>query len=100
MVKRDDYVLVQYRLQKMDSTRIDESYCNCNTQKTENNALKIKVGNGWVIQGWDEALLCTKEGEEKTIIIPPLKGFGKDHPPHEIFSTDSLVLWFKVEKIL
>lgn len=40
----------------------------------------IQVGTGEVIKGVDEALLEMKEGEERTIKVPPEKGYGERRP--------------------
>ena len=39
-------------------------------------AFQFKVGQGQVIQGWDEAFLAMKKGEKRTIILPPELGYG------------------------
>lgn len=39
--------------------------------------LTVTVGSGQVIEGFDEALIGMKEGEEKTITIPPEKAYGE-----------------------
>ncbi len=40
----------------------------------------VLVGAGHVIQGLDEALKDMKVGEEKTVEIPPEKGYGQRNP--------------------
>lgn len=42
--------------------------------------LTVKVGLHKVIQGFEEALLGMKEGEEKTVSIPPEKAYGEKNP--------------------
>jgi len=42
--------------------------------------LPVAVGEGQLIQGLDEELENLKPGEEKTIEIPPEKGYGKKDP--------------------
>jgi len=42
--------------------------------------LPVAVGEGQVIPGMDEKLKRMKTGEEKTIEIPPEKGYGKRDP--------------------
>lgn len=39
--------------------------------------IEVRVGNGAVVQGLDEALLGMAAGERRTIQIPPEKGFGR-----------------------
>jgi peptidylprolyl isomerase len=39
--------------------------------------LEFKVGEGYVIQGLDEAVVGLKNGEKKTVVVPPEKAYGK-----------------------
>ncbi|MHA1755104.1 MAG: FKBP-type peptidyl-prolyl cis-trans isomerase [Candidatus Odinarchaeia archaeon] len=50
---------------------------------SEKNVYKprlVVVGHGWVVKGLDEELQKMKVGDEKTIEIPPEKGFGVRDP--------------------
>lgn len=44
--------------------------------------LPVTLGSGQVIQGFEEALLGMKVNEEKEVVIPPEKAYGKSgkHP--------------------
>ena len=44
--------------------------------------LQVTLGAGKVIQGFDEALIGMKINEEKEVVIPPEKAYGKtgNHP--------------------
>jgi|SRR5713101_4007886 len=44
--------------------------------------LQLIIGTGKVIQGFDEALVGMKINEEKEVVIPPEKAYGKtgSHP--------------------
>jgi peptidylprolyl isomerase len=44
--------------------------------------LQVVLGAGKVIQGFDEALIGMKVNEEKEVVIPPEKAYGKsgNHP--------------------
>ena len=44
--------------------------------------LQVILGAGKVIQGFDEALIGMKVNEEKEVVIPPEKAYGKtgNHP--------------------
>ncbi len=46
---------------------------------SERNAkqLEFTIGGGQVISGFEEAVIGMREGEEKTVSIPPEKAFGK-----------------------
>jgi len=49
-------------------------------EKRTYKSLPIMVGEGHVLPGLDEALKVMKVGEEKTVEIPPEKGYGKRNP--------------------
>ncbi len=49
-------------------------------EKRTYKPLPIVVGEGHVVRGLDEALEGMKVGKEKTIEIPPEKGYGKRNP--------------------
>jgi|GEM_PF-4772498 len=99
IVVNGDNVYVRYSINKLDGTRIDDSNCSCAPAINLQNGVNIKVGNRQVIQGWDEALVGMQLQEEKTVLIPPDKGYGSTQPPVGILPNDTLKLWIKVTKI-
>ena len=40
----------------------------------------VAAGDKWVVEGLDEALLEMKEGEKRTVEVPPEKGYGERDP--------------------
>jgi peptidylprolyl isomerase len=40
----------------------------------------VAAGDKWVVEGLDEALLKMKEGEKRTVEVPPEKGYGERDP--------------------
>ncbi len=46
------------------------------TASRGNEPFTFTLGQGQVIQGWDEGLLGACPGESKTLVIPPEKGYG------------------------
>ncbi|MFH1328169.1 MAG: peptidylprolyl isomerase [Candidatus Bathyarchaeota archaeon] len=40
------------------------------------NPLEFNVGEGKIIQGFDEAVIGLEKGEKKTVAVPPEKAFG------------------------
>ncbi|MGA1866815.1 MAG: FKBP-type peptidyl-prolyl cis-trans isomerase [Thermoplasmatota archaeon] len=49
------------------------------TARSTYDDLTFKVGDGQMIQGFDEAVLGKKEGQTFTVAIPPAKGYGDAH---------------------
>lgn len=83
-------------------TSIQEVAQNPDVAKTVSFSLKsvytpftFQVGAGEVITGFDEAVIGMKIGEEKDVVIPPEKGYGKWN--EEL--TDALPRIFKVDVV-
>jgi len=59
--------------------------------------LQVRLGEGQVIQGFEEALVDMQVNEEKEVTIPPEKGYGKSgrHP----MAGKTLVFKLKVTNI-
>jgi len=64
-----DYVAVHYKGTLTNGTEFDSSY-------KRGEPFVFQLGKGMVIQGWDEGVLGMKEGEKKTLVVPPEKGYG------------------------
>ncbi len=50
-----------------------------NAQREYVPPLNLTAGSGQVIEGFDEGLIGMKEGEEKTLTIPPEKAYGGEY---------------------
>ncbi len=74
--KEGDTVSLHYKGIFEDGTVFDSS--------DTHGALKLTIGRGTVIPGFEEAVVGMKLGETKTVTIPPEKGYG----PH----TDELLI--------
>jgi len=72
-VKKGDKVKVEYEGCLEDGSVFDSS-------EKHDAPLEFTVGSGELIQGFDEAVVGMKEGEEKTINIPPEKAYGTHNP--------------------
>lgn len=68
-VKKGDKVKVEYEGCLEDGTVFDSS-------EKHDAPLEFTVGSGQLIQGFDEAVVGMKEGEEKEVNVPPEKGYG------------------------
>ncbi len=98
MIKKGDYVKVDYIL-VVDGKVIDTSIEDVAKEngiyspEREYEPLGFVVGEGNLIEGFEEAVLNMEEGEEKTVTIPPEKGYGfRDERliqeiPKEMFDT-------------
>jgi len=67
-VKRGDFVKVHFTGKLEDGTVFDSS--------KDDSPLKFKVGNGDVIEGFDQAIIGMKINQEKTIYINSDKAYG------------------------
>ncbi len=63
-------VIVHYKGILPDGTEFDNSH-------SRSEPISFPVGKGYVIKGWDEALLDMIPGEKRTLIIPPNLGYGE-----------------------
>lgn len=82
-VKSGDTVQVDYTGKLEDGTVFDTSIEETAKEAGIYNAqreyapLTVMVGSGQVIEGFEEGLIGMKEGEEKTLNIPPEKAYGE-----------------------
>eukprot|EP00189_Rhodosorus_marinus_P011314 CAMPEP_0184741276 /NCGR_PEP_ID=MMETSP0315-20130426/4308_1 /TAXON_ID=101924 /ORGANISM="Rhodosorus marinus, Strain UTEX LB 2760" /LENGTH=177 /DNA_ID=CAMNT_0027211463 /DNA_START=172 /DNA_END=705 /DNA_ORIENTATION=+ len=85
---KGDKVAVHYTGKLLDGTEFDSSL-------KRDDPLKLTVGVGQVIQGWDEGLLGMCVGEKRTLTIPPNEAYGERGVPGAI--PKNAVLVFDVE---
>ncbi len=84
-VEKHDFVRVDY-VGRLNSQVFDTSIADIAKKEGAFNPqrrytpLVISVGDGDVVKGFDEALMGMKEGETKSVTIPPEKGYGKRDP--------------------
>ena len=81
MIKEGDYVKVDYILVvdgKVIDTSIEEVAKENGIYYPERDyePLGFVVGAGELIEGFEEAVIGMEVGEEKTVTIPPEKGYG------------------------
>ena len=68
-VKNGDTVVVNYAGTLQNGTEFDNS-------KKRGEPLTFKVGEGRVIQGWEQGLIGMKVGGQRILVIPPEMGYG------------------------
>ncbi|MGE0793057.1 MAG: peptidylprolyl isomerase [Candidatus Woesearchaeota archaeon] len=72
IVKKDDFVKVQYTGKFEDGNIFDSS--------EGREPLEVIAGNGMLIKGFDEALIGMKSNEEKDVVVEPSEGYGAHNP--------------------
>jgi peptidylprolyl isomerase len=85
-----DMVTVGYSGRLLDGTPIDSSAAH-------GGPLKVQIGTGKVIKGWDEAFMTMKKGAKRTLIIPYWLGFDDAGRPISVPARATVV--FDVELI-
>lgn len=83
-------VSVLYKGMLLDGTVFDQS-------PDENSPLKIRLGRGNLIEGWEQALQKMHKGEKWLLIVPPEMAYGARGKPPTIKRNATLV--FEMELI-
>ncbi|PIB34082.1 hypothetical protein BFP72_00880 [Reichenbachiella sp. 5M10] len=88
-----DVVIVHYSGMLMDSTKFDSSY-------DRNQPFEFPLGQGRVIQGWDEGIALLNVGSKATLYIPSAlaygpRGAGGTIKPNSILKFDVELLGIK-----
>ncbi len=73
-----DMVMVHYVGRFEDGTVFDTSLRpQTRSRFTAIWPFEFKLGDGWVIKGWDEGIQGMKVGEKRTLIVPPEAAYGE-----------------------
>lgn len=67
--------------------------------KTDDNMFPFTLGQGQVIEGWDEGLVGLKPGGRRELVIPPEKAYGEAGSPPNIEGGETLVFVVDLKKI-
>lgn len=69
VVKSGDNIAVHYTGKLTDGTKFDSSV-------DRGTPFEFQIGQGMVIQGWEQGLMGMKVGEKRTLTIPSELGYG------------------------
>ena len=86
--KRGDTVTVHYTGWLTDGAKFDSSV-------DRNDPFSFVLGQGQVIQGWDEGVATMRVGDKARLTIPPEKAYGEQGYPGAIPPRATLI--FEVE---
>ena len=70
IIENGDKVVINYKGTFEDGVEFDSSY-------SRGEPMNCMVGNGSLIEGFDSALMGMKQGETKSVTIPPEKAYGE-----------------------
>src|SRR5512141_938776 len=87
-LKKGMRVLVDYEAWLPDGTKYDSSY-------DRREPFSFKIGEGQVIEGWDEGVVGMKVGGKRKLVIPPALGYGEAGAPPRIPANATLTLEVK-----
>lgn len=69
VIKSGDTIAVHYTGKLVDGTKFDSSV-------DRGTPFEFQIGQGMVIQGWEQGFLGAKVGEKRTLTIPSEMGYG------------------------
>ncbi len=68
-VKKGDFISVHYTGYLENGTKFDSSV-------DRGEPFEFQIGQGYVIQGWEQGIIGMKVGEKRKLTIPPELGYG------------------------
>jgi len=102
-VKNDSIIEVDYEGYLDDGTLFDTSkedlakQHNIYNQQRQYAPLKVQIGQGQLIKGFENALIGMKENEEKEVTIQPEDAYG-NHNPQFVKEVEKTIFGEKVPK--
>ena len=70
-------VFVHYTGWLYDPAKPDGKGTKFDSSLDRNIPFNFSLGSGKVIKGWDEGIIGMKVGGQRTLVIPPNKGYGE-----------------------
>jgi FKBP-type peptidyl-prolyl cis-trans isomerase len=70
-------VIVHYTGWLYDAAKPDGKGAKFDSSLDRNIPFNFSLGSGKVIKGWDEGIIGMKVGGQRTLVIPPAKGYGE-----------------------
>jgi len=49
----------------------------CDASRDENDAVQFRIGEGSVIQGWEQGIVGMRVGGLRKLVVPPALGYGR-----------------------
>ncbi|WP_266203911.1 FKBP-type peptidyl-prolyl cis-trans isomerase [Pontibacter kalidii] len=89
-----DVVAVHYKGTRLDGKEFDSSY---NNPMSGGEPIRFPLGQGRVIQGWDDAIAQLNEGSKAILLIPSPLAYGEQAPSPDIPANS--ILRFDVELV-
>ena len=94
--KSGDPVSVQYvGVTYDDNKEFDASWSGSKPGK----AFEFTLGQGGVIQGWDQGVVGMKVGGRRKLVIPPALAYGQQGSPPNIGPNETLVFEIDLKKV-
>uniref|UniRef100_A0A4W3J1G0 peptidylprolyl isomerase n=1 Tax=Callorhinchus milii TaxID=7868 RepID=A0A4W3J1G0_CALMI len=69
------------------------------TNVNKDKLLRLKMGSGKVLKGWEDGMLGMKKGSKRLLIIPPSLGYGSQGVPNRIPSEATLLFEIEVKRV-
>ncbi|XP_074526238.1 FK506-binding protein 15 isoform X2 [Halichoeres trimaculatus] len=88
MVENGDSLEVVYTGWLLQNHSVGQMF---DSNQNKDKLLRLKVGAGKVIKGWEEGMLGMKKGGRRLIIIPPNLAYGSKGVPNRVPANSTLI---------
>ncbi|KAM9744696.1 FK506-binding protein 15 isoform 1-T1 [Menidia menidia] len=69
------------------------------SNQNKDKLLRLKIGAGKVIKGWEEGMLGMKKGGRRLIIIPPSLAYGSKEIPNQVPANSTLIFEAELRRV-